>query len=185
VIQVNPDWRKVLTSSSRYPGDLVSWVASRPEVTFYDIWDETIDPTWLPYLARVGGATRKQQVMAACAVARLCLPLIPEWEDRPRVAIETIEAWCRDEATAEQVREAASTLAAAADSNSSSYYASASAAAYYASTPAYSTSSAYYALRAGIEHQLICSTYRKHLVFERSPRPKGLTIWQRLAKEEE
>jgi len=195
VIHVNPDWRKVLT----VPEELVEWVASRPEATFYDIWDETINPAWLPHLAEAGGATKQQIVFAACAVARLCLHLVPEGENRPRVAIETIEAWCRDEATAGQVREAinAANAANAAYANAAyaAYAANAAYAAAYAASAVYAaTNSAasysatnanaasVYAVRAGIESQLICATLRKNLPFERPPRPKGLTIWQRLAK---
>ena len=37
-------------------------------------------------------------------------------------------------------------------------------------------------LRAGISHEVVTATLRKHLPFERPPRPKGLTIWQRLAE---
>ena len=160
------DWRKKLT----YPED------PRPEAEFITLWDETIDPTWLPCLAKAGGATKQQIVFAVCAVARLCLPLIPEGENRPRVAIETAEKWTRGEATAEQVSRA----------GDAAFYSAAYAAAYAANysvfSASYYTVAAAYALQAGIESQLICATIRKHLVFERPPRPKGLTVWQRLVK---
>ena len=51
-------------------------------------------------------APKEQHILASCAVTRLCLHLIPEGENRPRVAIETAEAWARGEATAEQVKKA-------------------------------------------------------------------------------
>jgi len=185
LIHVNPDWRKVLT----FPGELGKWAASRPEASFYDLWNEIIDPEWLVYLAQSGGATKKQIVLAACAVARLCLHLIPEGEDRPRIAIETTEAWAKGAIT-EQVQEAAT---AAYNAYASAYNGGAAAyavySAYYAvysaantATPAYAAA---HTLQAGIESQLVCATLRKHLPFERPPRPKRLTVWQRLAKEEE
>jgi hypothetical protein len=41
---------------------------------------------------------RRPLVLAACACARLALPHVPAGEDRPRVAIETAEAWARGDA---------------------------------------------------------------------------------------
>ena len=177
-----------------------AWVDSRPEADFITLWDEIIDPECLPYLAKAGGATENQLILAACAVARLCLHLVPEGEDRPRVAIETTEAWVRGEATAEQVKAATNDAYDAyertlypliepgiyADNISHAIFS-----AYCATTGNIcankSTTIAFAStqtLQAGIESQIICATIRKHLPFERPPRPKGLTIWQRLAKEE-
>lgn len=66
-------------------------------------------------LARlVGKVDRHLVVRAACACARTALQHVPDGEDRPRIAIETAEAWCRGEATSEQVRVAADTVLAAA-----------------------------------------------------------------------
>ncbi len=50
--------------------------------------------------------------MAACACARLSLVHVPSGEERPRIAIETAESWCRGEANIEQVREARRNAAA-------------------------------------------------------------------------
>jgi hypothetical protein len=51
----------------------------------------------------------------------LALVHVPPGEERPRVAIETAEAWCRGEATIEEVRKAsrnaADAAAAAADAD--------------------------------------------------------------------
>jgi len=186
VIQLNPNWR----SKIQYLDTLVEWAASRPEASFHDLWEEAIDPEWLPYLAYAGGATREQMVSAACAVARLCLHLIPEGEERPRIAIETAEAWAKGEATTGQVKYATAAYAAASAVHSVAYavYSAVHSVAYavYSATYAVdSAANAAYTLQAGIESQLVCATIRKHLVFERPPRPKGLTIWQRLAKESE
>ena len=153
-------WRNRLV----YPTELMEWAASRPEATFYDLWDETIDPEWLFYLAEAWGATRQQLVFAACGVARLCLPM-----NETYVSLETAEAWCRGEATEYQVRKCPTdAFYYAVNSINTSYY----------------SASTIYTLRAGIKSPLICATIRKHLPFERPPRPKGLTIWQRLAKED-
>ena len=177
-------WRNKL----KYPGDLVEWVASRPEATFYDIWDETIDPMWLTYLATAWATTTEildHTVLAGCAVARLCLPLIPEGDERPRIAIETTEKYIRGEATEVQVIKARNGVwNAAPDSALTVSNAAAYAISYAVSShiSSHVSSTVYWALRAGIESQVLCATLRKHLVFELPPRPKGLTIWQRLAE---
>jgi len=153
----------------------VEWVRSHPDASFYDLWEEAIDPDWFTYLAIAGGATKEQLVFAGCAVARLCLHLIPEGDDRPRIAIETAEKWCRGEATAEQVKDARNLIPL--ESKYEVYY--------WGSTTNFNQARTVilYALRAGIYSQLICATLRKYLPFERPPRPKGLTVWQRLAKD--
>jgi hypothetical protein len=46
-------------------------------------------------------------VRAACDCARTALRYVPGGEDRPRLAIETAEAWCRGEATEQEVCAAA------------------------------------------------------------------------------
>jgi hypothetical protein len=81
-------------------------------------------------------------VLSACDCARTALPYVPAGEDRPRVAIETTEAWCRGEATIEQVR-AASAYAYASHAASASAYASyASYASHAASAYAYASHAA-------------------------------------------
>ena len=184
MIQLNPNWRKVLSRE-----EVAQWADSRPKASFYDLWEDTIDPTW-PCLAKAGGATQQQLVFAVCAVARLCLPLIPEGDERPRIAIETAEAWCRGEVTAEQVRESQALAASCATSyiREAGIFAASSTAHFTNLSVMYSSFTddaaivAYNAMRAGIESQIVCATLRKHLVFERPPRPKDLTVWQRLAE---
>jgi hypothetical protein len=41
--------------------------------------------------------SRKKLILAACGCARLALKHIKKGEDRPRLAIETTEAWARGE----------------------------------------------------------------------------------------
>jgi hypothetical protein len=59
-------------------------------------------PDWLFWLAVRTGVTRQPLVLAACACARTALPYA-ERRERAVCAIETAEAWCRGEATIEQV----------------------------------------------------------------------------------
>jgi len=181
------DWRKhIPTRGSSAP--LITWVNSRPEASFYDLWEETIDPVWLPTLAKAGGATEQQLVFASCAVSRLCLHMIQVGEVRPRIAIEVSEAWTRGEATWEQLRQATD---AAYDAHHDIYLngdpdLSAMFAMYAVSVIDFIDDSVvYHALQAGLESGVLCATLRKYLPFERPPKEKGLTMWQRLAKEEE
>jgi hypothetical protein len=66
-----------------------------------------------------GDASRKPLVMAACECARLALPYVSAGEERPLRAIETAEAWCRDETTLDTV------LSASAAASAASYVANA------------------------------------------------------------
>jgi len=188
----NSDWRKKLnlwdlTTPRGFHPDLVEWVKSRPEASFYDLWEETIDPTWLPYLAQSGGATKKDLILAACGVVRLCLHLLPPRDGL--IAIETAESWARKVATEGQLHKALYAVPVPTDTSSPAYPAynavsiACNASAYsdsYLAAACATSDTVYWALRAGNESQVICSTLRKHLNFER-PREKGLTVWQRLA----
>jgi hypothetical protein len=89
-------------------------------------WKECRRGDWMLWLLARRGADRKQLVMAACECARLSLHHVPAGEDRPRKAIETAEAWCRGEASLEEVRAAADAAYAAA---AAAYAAAAAAAA--------------------------------------------------------
>ena len=186
----DPDWfyhlpkvgiKEELTCSTRLFGS---------EEDFYSLWNDIINPHWLQNLAVAGGVSNRQFSLTTCAIARLCLPLIPENEVRPRIAVETAEAWARGEATKEQVvraEEAAfSSYVHTHNTQLIIQYATLTAynAAYYTHTNLrlHGAYSAYHALLAGIGSQDICATLRKHLPFERPPRPKGLTVWQRLAE---
>ena len=74
--------------------------------TFADFWASVDRTDWLFWLAgRL--LDRKLLVRAACACARTALQYVKPGEERPRKAIETTEAWTRDEATLVQVRAAA------------------------------------------------------------------------------
>ncbi len=115
----------------------LEWLESR---TLAEAWEQCERGDWLLWLAAKAGVDRKRLVMAACACARLALVHVPTGEERPRIAIETAEAWCRGEATIEQVREARRNAAAAdadAAAADAAYAAAAAADAAYAAAAAY------------------------------------------------
>ncbi len=117
----------------------LEWLQAR---TLAEAWEQSERGDWLLWLAAKAGVDRRRLVMAACACARLALVHVPPGEERPRVAIETAEAWCRGEATIEQVRkasrnvDAAYAAAAAADADAADA-ADAAYAAYAADAAAY------------------------------------------------
>jgi hypothetical protein len=77
-----------------------------------EAWKTCEHADWmLWYAARV--CDRKTVVLAACACARTVLKYVPGGEDRPRIALETAEAWTRGEATIDQVKAAHAAAAAA------------------------------------------------------------------------
>ncbi len=77
------------------------------------VWQRCLRGDWLLWLAVKVGVDRKLIVMAACASARTALKYVAEGEARPLKAIETAEAWCRGDATLEEVRTAGGVGAAA------------------------------------------------------------------------
>jgi hypothetical protein len=116
------------------------------------------------WLAEKVGVERKLIVLAACACAREALVNVPAGEYRPRYAIEMAEAWCRGEATLEQVRCAshaaydASTAASTAAAYAA-YAASASSSAASAASSAASAASAY-------DARTSCAHIRRVISFE-------------------
>ena len=110
-----------------------------------EAWESCERGDWLLWLAARAGVDRRDLVRASCAVARRALQHVPEGESRPRIAIETAEAWARREVTIAAVRDAAAdaTFASAGASAAYAYaYASAAAAAAYASAAAYAAADA-------------------------------------------
>jgi len=141
------------------------------------------------YRSTIEGAnvSTQQLTIAACAVARLCLHLIPVGDTRPRVAIETAEAWAKGEANEGQVendRYAAYIAAyiAACDANklcqSDSHTGAAYYAAYYATTTDGSQKqekvycTAVQTRKAGISDGLIITALLNHLYPAVSVSPK-------------
>jgi len=90
----------------------------------------------------------KLLVRAGCDCARIALLHVPEGENRPRIAIETTEAWCDGRATIEQVRVAARGATPADAANAAAYAAYAANAATAANAAAYAANAAAYAAYA-------------------------------------
>jgi len=119
--------------------DAREWVAARPDRTPAELWTTCERGDWLLWLAGRVGVERRTVVLAACDCAEPALRYVPEGEERPRRALEITRAWCRGEATIEEVRAAAADAefayaasayaASAAESSTAAYAASAAAAA--------------------------------------------------------
>jgi hypothetical protein len=108
-----------------------------------EAWESCERGDWLLWLAARAGVDRRDLVRASCAVARRALQHVPEGESRPRIAIETAEAWARREVTIAAVRDAAADATfASADAAAAYASAAADAAAAYASAAAYDAADA-------------------------------------------
>lgn len=116
------DWRQVTEDAFRH------W------------WDTSEDAgALLAYAAR--SISRSALVPLVTACARTALRYVPEGEARPRIALETAEAWARGEATLQQVRDAADAAGAyARTTDAAPAYAALSAA--YATEAVYAASGA-------------------------------------------
>jgi len=94
--------------------EAVEWVEANPTLSPAQLWRQCPRGDWLLWIAANTNIDRKKLVLAACQCARLALRYMPEGETRPLVAIETAEAWCRGNATLQQVRDAAADATATA-----------------------------------------------------------------------
>jgi len=95
-------------------GEAVDWADTLKHRSMQRAWDECPRADWLIWFAAKKGVKREKLVLAACACARTALKFVPKGELRPLKAIETAEAWCRGDATMEEVRAARSAAYAAA-----------------------------------------------------------------------
>jgi hypothetical protein len=76
-------------------------------VSLEEAWQNCTKPDWMLWLAtRVPNITHQQIVLVACVFARLSLHLIPAGENRPRICIETTEAWANGNASLQEVQQA-------------------------------------------------------------------------------
>src|SRR5208283_4061809 len=111
-------WSEDLPSETCSPA--VAWCLTQPS---YEVaWEACARPGWLLWLAGRLTTDPRLIVLAACACARTVLHLVAAGEERPRIAIEAAEAWCRGES-------AAAAAAAFAAANAAYYAAYAAAAA--------------------------------------------------------
>src|SRR3990167_7313767 len=108
---------KILTrynACDTWPSDALPWARKRKnQRALKAAWNECHRGDWLLWIIPRIGVDHKLVVLAACACARLALKYVPlrildrsRDTTQPLHTIETTEAWCRGEATIEQVREA-------------------------------------------------------------------------------
>ena len=125
-------------------GDAVDW--ARPQPTFSAAWLRCPHGDWLLWLLGRLEIDRRLLVLTACDCVRRLLIHVPAGEDRPRIAIETAEAWGRGAATIDQVIVAsAAAFATSADAFATADAASAAHADAYASASAAAAAAAAYA----------------------------------------
>jgi hypothetical protein len=81
--------------------------------TAQEAWDQCERADWLLWwVAQEKPDSKQDLVRAACRIARLVLHLVPQSEDRPRLAIEAAEKWA-DEPTPENLERVEAARAAA------------------------------------------------------------------------
>lgn len=83
----------------------IEWCATQPSRAA--AWRNCERGDQLLWISVKLGADCKLVTRAACACVRTALVYVPAGESGPRIAIETAEAWCRGEATIEEVEVAA------------------------------------------------------------------------------
>lgn len=91
-------------------GPSLTWLAGRDLAT---AWAECGRGDWMLWLAARAGVDRRMVVAACCACVRpLLLPRIPAFSGQQlaRYATETVERWCRGEASIDEVRAARDSL---------------------------------------------------------------------------
>ena len=144
--------------------EAVDWVRKHDQQSEQEMWDDCIRGDWMLWICgKLSGTPeskrRKQLVKAACACARLALQYVKKGEHRPRICIETAEAWANGEATIEKVRNARAASYAAYAAAASPTQTPAAAASYAASAAdaSYAASAASYAADAAATHSKILS----------------------------
>ena len=164
--------KTILTEMGACP-EAVKWAGRK---THKRAWETCERGDWLLWISGNLDVDRKLLVLAACACARTALRFVPAGEDRPRIAIETAEAWTKGKATIEQVQSAANAAyAARAVAYAASAYAAdaaaravAYAAAYSAHAAAYSAHAAAYSTHAAYAARAVAyaaSAYATHAAY--------------------
>ena len=112
----DPAWIRDLIAL-RACQEAVDWCRTQPDAD--TAWTKCERGDWMLWMAgrgsgKSGGRARRRLTLAACECARVRLPDVPDGEERPRVCIETAEAWARGEGpTLNDVRADAYAAAAA------------------------------------------------------------------------
>ncbi len=128
----------------------VEWTSNYP--TLQKAWDDCECGDWMLWIlgkqsGEVGTKSRKKLVMVACQCARSSLKYVPKGEDRPRIAIETAEAYCKGNATLKDVKNAANAASDADDADADAAANAANAAADAANAAAAAGAARYKTLR--------------------------------------
>ena len=150
--------------------EAVEWADAYPDLRA--AWGACERADWMLWLAGKLRADHRSLVLIGCDCARTVLVLVPDGDDRPRLAIETAERWADGKATAAEcsyaVADAVAVAAHAAHAAHAAYAYAADAAAAYAAddaaaASAYATATARCAdlVRARIDADTICSLAMK------------------------
>jgi hypothetical protein len=109
------------------------WLGDRSPA---DAWRDCRRGDWLLWVAAKAGVDRRLLVEAACDCAEPALAHVPHGELRPWWAIVVARAWCRGDATIEEIKEARAEAAEAAVADAADAAAYAAAGAAYAAAAA-------------------------------------------------
>ena len=145
--------------------DALEWCSKQR--SRHQAWQDCERGDWmlwlLGYLAGpMGSRSRKRLVLCCCEVARPALKHVPKGENRPRVAIETAEAYCYGRASLDEVRAAAKAAYDAYVNVAAAYDAYAAYAAAYAAYVAYVADDAANVAVSGEVREKSANTVRKH-----------------------
>ena len=119
--------------------------------TLTEAWSTCERGDWMLWYAAKINIDRKLLVKAACACARLSLKFVPDGEQRPRIAIETAEAWAEGKASLNDVETASYATYAAAYTYAADAADAAANAAYAAANAAYAAAYVAYAADAATD----------------------------------
>jgi hypothetical protein len=106
----------------------IDWLKAQNHPTLQAAWDVCDRGDWMLWVvgkvdhSEPWSKERKPLVLCACDCARTSLPYTKD--PHVRVCIETIEAWCRGEATKDQVELAAAGASDASDASDAAWAAS-------------------------------------------------------------
>jgi hypothetical protein len=128
-------WRYALDNSLTFAQELIKLDACKDAIAWVgdktqsEAWATCQRGDWMLWLAVKKNVDRKLLVQAACDCAELADPYLTDGAREPvRNTLVVVRAWCRDEATIEEVKRAAYAIAAHAAADSATYAAAAASA---------------------------------------------------------